>query len=205
MAMTLTKVLRGVFEDYEALTDEAAEWRKKATNCLNRVRAGETTIDGKRAEVALAWCAVNYINGIGGEFFDGGKWACETEELKRNMNLLFMLIQRMGTFTYRELLDLFPVLIRYDDGSEWSFGVNDIPYDRTSVASNGSRRLGNIGILTLCGCGIHFQDETEGTTDFDSKIGEGIMDFITENPNPVLRKFYSQFLYSGYSMYYELT
>lgn len=193
----MIKVLKKWFEWSYEPTAEAAEWYKKVHNCIEQIEAGETTIDGRQAEATLIWYTVNFINALDKMLEN------ETRRpiLEDHVNLIFVVIRRMSFLTYREIFDLFPVRTAFVDQERY-FDGKDIYFDEDK-SNLWSPSLDTLGIISLCGCGIHFGDETEGTTDFDSEIGDGIMKYVTNNYHPVLRKFYSTFLYAIYSVSYS--
>ena len=181
------KILRDRLDWINITTEEHDEWHSKLLECIDLIEAGETTINGKRAEAELVWSFVNFINAWNMESEDESKY-----ELQERINMIFMLTSRMSDLTYREVIELFPVRIRYEDGGEKYFGVNDIPNCTDDYGSFDSimESFGSIGLITLCGSGIHFGDETAGTTDFDSKIGDGLMRYVSNCHHPVLGLFY---------------
>ena len=174
-----------------------AEWYEKTIDGIQRIEAGETTIDGKRAETTLIWFVVNFINTQDSESEEENRY-----KLQNCINFYFMVFKRMSELTYREIIDLFPVRIRYKDGVKY-FGADDIP-DFKEPDETGfdfvNKSFGTIGLLTLCSCGLHFGDEGEGTTDFDSKIGDNTMKYAANCLNPELGLFYTGFICAAHNL-----
>jgi len=157
---------------------------------MEQIEDGITEIDGRRAEATFIWNAVNFVTAMYDDLLDGNLW-----QLKNSVNALISIIQRMSTLTYREILEMFPVQIRYKDGEKF-FGGKDL---ETICQS-----LKRIDIINLYECGIYiyteedetaeYPDEIGDATDFDTEIGENIMLFISSCFNDVLGSFYSTFV-----------
>jgi len=175
--------------DYdEDPTGEIANWYAKIITCIKLINEGETLIDGKRAEAILIWYSVNFINEMGDELAEEN----HKPTLQKSINLIFMVISRLSTLTYREILDLFPARIPYENGEKY-FDGKDIYFD-DSCSDFTSPSLDSLCLISLCFCGIYFGEEEYGTTDFDAKIGDGIMKYMANSHNPVLGLFYCTFL-----------
>ncbi|MCL1858744.1 MAG: hypothetical protein FWF92_05875 [Oscillospiraceae bacterium] len=191
------KTLKEWFDFENEPIGENAKWYEKTLDCIQQIDAGETTIDDKRAEMMLIWFVVNFINTQDNESEEENKY-----KLQDCINLYFMIFKRMSDLTYREIIDLFPVRIRCEDDIKY-FGADDIP-EFTDSEDSGCGYIceffGEIGLVTLCSCGLHFGDETEGTTDFDSKIGDNIMEYAANCSNPDLGLFYNGFICAAHNL-----
>jgi len=193
------KTIKEWFDWGDEPVNEIAEWHEKTLDCIQQIEAGEITIDGKRAEVTLIWCVVNFIDYLESEFEKYSKY-----DLQNLISLIFMAFKRMSDLTYREIIELFPVRIRYERADTKYFNATDIPAfqapDDTGFDSI-IKSFGSIGIITLCRSGLHFGDETEGTTDFDSKIGDNIMKYAANFLNSELGLFYYCFICAAHNFY----
>lgn len=200
--VTLSKTLREWHDFSDEPTGEVKEMYAEILNCIDQMDAGESIINGRQGESALIWATVNFINSLDESLEDEYR----KSPLEELICLSIMVIRHMSNLTYWEILSLFPVhlFIRNEDGSykvdaDNYFDGSDIYFDENDGDFN-SPSLSSLNLLTLCGCRIHFGDETEGTTDFDAKVGDGIMEYIMNNRHPVLRRFYSTFTYATYSL-----
>ena len=192
------KMLKEWFEYREWPTGETAEWYTKILDCIDRIENGETLIENKRAETRLILYVVKFINTfLGNEVLSDitDKW-----KLQEILDLMVALIRNMSRLTYREMLDTFPVRIPYEEG-EKHFDGNDIYFDE-GYSHFYSPSLDSLCLIVLCGCGIYFDEETEGTTDFDAEIGDGIMKYMANNLDHTLHLFYYIFLGVASSRYY---
>jgi len=181
-------------DDFSESTGEQAVWYERILDYIEQIEDGAESIDGKRAEVAFIWCIVNFINAIGDELVDNNRWG-----LQKHINIFFMVFRHMSELTYWEILDIFPVRI----AGENFFDGKDIFFDE-DISEFTSPSLDGLTLLILCRCGIYFGEETMGTTDFDSEIGDATMKFVSRNSHPVLSWFYATFLYIVESLSQEI-
>ena len=179
------------YGNIEFASDDAIEWHTKVSDCIKQIADGEEIIDDRKSEIALIWNLVNFLNSINDEM------SAETHvnTLQAHMNLYTVLFRHMSFLTYREILELFPVLIHNEDGKKY-FDGSDIYFNADeSCFSSPSLDEDVIGLLTLCGCGIHLVDEDiDILTDFNAIIGDNIMEFVANNMNKIIRLLYFGFL-----------
>jgi len=191
---TLQKTLQEWFDYGDEPTGETEMWYEMILDCITQTEAGETIIGERPAGITLIWLTINFINSQ----FEKIEYETHSHRLEKLISLYVMVIRHMSQLTYREILALFPVEIYSEDGSRY-FDGSDI-YFNEEYNDFDSPSLDSLCLLTLCSSGIHFGDETEGTTAFDAEIGDGIMQFIMNNRHPVLLKFYTLYVCTSYSL-----
>ena len=171
----------------------------EVVNCIDQMDAGESVINGMPAESALIWATAKFIDSLGKNLEKEHR----QPPLDEVISLSIMLIRHMSNLTYWEILSLFPVPLLNDDGSykedaSGYFDGSDIYFDE-NYGHFHSPSLNSINLIRLSFCGLHFNEE-DGPTDFDAKIGDGVMEYIMNNTHPILHSFYKTFIYAVYCL-----
>ena len=180
----------GVYHGWGKPSNEAMKWYTNITDCIAHIDAGEKTIDGRRSEITLIWNLVNFLNSTTEDLREES----HKPTLQTHINLYFMLFRQMSFFTYREILELFSVLIQYKNGKKKYFDGKDIYFD-TGESCFKSPSLDVDIALTLGDCGIFFIEKGDDDfINFDFEIGDNLMEFIANNKNNVAHYLYWGFL-----------